>query len=171
MHSALTVEKGTDEWYDLPNLLNGDPVTDIADAKRRARRPKEARQVVPELTFGFWTTLLNSKYDQDIAIECLDLCFPQLPKALRQRRIVSRRFEQIRRLRNNVFHHDDVWHWSDLTQQWKDIYEAIGWIDPLYAELTRRSDRFGTVHGKGWRPYQELVNKFALEFCVVPVEE
>jgi len=171
MHAALTAEKGTDAWYDLPDLLQGQAVADVADAKRRARRPKGPRQVIRELTFGFWTTLLNSQYDRDIAIDCLDRVFPHLPKAQRQRRIVSRRFEQVRRLRNNVFHHEDVWHWSDLTQQWKDVYEAIGWIDPLYAELTRRSDRFGTIQGRGWKPHQEIARLCAAEHCVLPPAE
>jgi hypothetical protein len=161
MNNALVREKGTDEWYDLPNLLREQAVHDVFEARKRARVQKGSKQVIRELTFGFWTTLLNSKYDQSIAIGCLDRAFPYLPKAQRQRRFVSRRFEQIRRLRNDVFHHADIWYWQDLTQQWKDIYEAIGWIDPLFAELSRRSDRFGAVQGKGWKPYQRLVQDFA----------
>jgi hypothetical protein len=92
-------------------------------------RPTTQARVIQEMSFGFWTSLLNGKYEtlfHSIGAEA----FPGMPRPIRTRSVASIRFESIRSLRNRIFHFRRIWHRPNLEQDHSDILEAISWCNP-----------------------------------------
>lgn len=162
LHNTLTDVKGQPNWYDCKDLLEQRELDQIAAARKRLsdqNKPDDPGRVVAELTFGFWTSLLDRRYDRKIAVPCMAKAFPNLESRNRTRKYLSKRFASIRRLRNRISHHEPIWHWSDLSDQHDRIYETISWIDPTVAQISRRFDRFTKVKGDGWDPQREKIQR------------
>ncbi len=104
--------------------------------------------MVAELTFGFWITLLDRRYERVLWPRLLRSAFPHMPAAIRQRQTLSKRFDDIRKLRNRVFHHEPILNRPNLIQEHAAIIDAIGWISPAMKEMTKAIDRFPAVHTK-----------------------
>lgn len=119
------------------------------DSLRKKRVVPTFNILIAELKFGFWTSLLDERYEQILWPRIIKTAFPKIPSSIRTRRNLSRRFNIIRRLRNRVFHYEPIWHWADLKQQYSEVIEAIGWINPIGLELLSGIDRFGSVYDKG----------------------
>lgn len=69
-HAALSDRYDTDMWIYRDGLLRANQLRDFASAMGRiANKPTPlAGRVVAQLSFGFWTSLLNSPYER----LCLD---------------------------------------------------------------------------------------------------
>lgn len=98
------------------------------------------------MNFGFWTSLLDKRYEQVPAL--LKSAFPHMPRRLRTRINLSKRFNEVRKLRNRIFHHEPIWYWP-LPDKHQRIIEAIRWIEPAMADYIAVVDRFSTVHSEG----------------------
>ena len=116
---------------------------------QKKNRPLEAPRIVAELTFGFWTSLLNSYYEQKLWPWMLLTAFPCMPRHIRTRHTLSRRLNEIRELRNRVFHHERISNDVNLPQRHAAIVEAVGWISTECSQLLQCADRFQEVHGVG----------------------
>lgn len=144
-------------WLDqVPPILAASDRKRVETAKRRLRRagkPLTPGRLVAELTFGFWTSLLDRRYEHGQVLwpTLLKAAFPHLPAAQRTRRGVAQRFDRLRLLRNRVFHYEPIWHWHDLRQQHAEMLEALGWLCPELAHGVLATDRFLTIHAAGWR--------------------
>lgn len=112
---------------------------------RKQRRLIEPDRVVAELSFGFWTSLLDVRYERIFWQRLLKPAFPHLPSRIRTRHNLSRRFNDVRRLRNRVFHHEAIWNRPDLCRRQSEILEAIEWICPELSAVTKITDRFPEV--------------------------
>ncbi|HGS6381287.1 TPA: Abi family protein [Klebsiella variicola subsp. variicola] len=114
-------------------------------------------RVIAGLSFGFWTTLLSRKYDDNDSKALLwpnleNAVFPHLPDGYVMSD-VRQAFERIRLLRNRLSHHEAIWkfHYDDpatgkpdynnpvygaqascnlLRKHYDDILEMIGWMSP-----------------------------------------
>lgn len=85
--------------------------------------------MVAELTFGFWTSLFDTKFER-VLWKDLRLAFPKCPKMERQRKSISSKLNSIRKLRNRVFHHESIsWNINALDNYKKEILEGIDWLD------------------------------------------
>jgi hypothetical protein len=148
IHRALTVQFGTELWFDRGILLEWQEKT-LEEARRELtlhRKPHEPGRIVAELSFGFWSSMFNSPYEEPLwyanGAASLDIVFPHIPRAMRTRRTISRRIERIRRLRNRVFHYEPIWNKADLHQRHQQILEALAWISPETREMVGQLDRF-----------------------------
>lgn len=83
--------------------------------------------------------------------------FPNAPKSERKTRNLNHRWTAIRQLRNRVFHYERIIHWSDLDQQHADLIEAIHWISPELAELSKTLDRYRSIREAGLTPWIEKI--------------
>lgn len=166
LHSAISTRFPSGPWSDVQCWMDlTNPVLDEIErrAVNRAKgvlrdqgKPLEIGRMVAELNFGFWTSLLDVRYERSNVFwpHLLRPTFPRMPKTDRKRRIVSARINSIRLLRNRVSHHEPIWHWRDLKSQHDGILEALSWISSDLALLLRTIDRFEEVFHEGWNRYR-----------------
>jgi len=153
LHRAVAGLHGTDAWYDLgPGVLAEWEQKSVALAKdelRKQRKPDEPGRVVAELNLGFWVSLLSTNYEQRLWPKLLKTAFPYLPRSTRTRATVAGRFQEIRRLRNRVSHHEPIYKSKSLAQQYDNIEEAIGWMVPSLLTLLPIGEGFETIFARG----------------------
>lgn len=156
MHQCLMEEFDTENWFrglwlHKREQRSIDKV--VADLQKRDRQqPINADTVVAELTFGFWSSLCDTRYEhKQILWPRLLRHTPlkQLPKRQRQRKELSRAVNRLRQLRNRVFHHEPIWHWQDLPQRHRDAIELLGWFNPEAARILQHTDRFQQIYQQG----------------------
>lgn len=153
LHNALTAFKGTPAWYDLtPTWLLSREQDAISTAKTellKRNAPLEPGRLVAELNFGFWTSLLSRPYEQVIWPALLKPVFPHMPRRERTRHRVADRMQQVRKLRNRVFHYEPIWRWTDLLNRYVALEETIGWFEPALSRILPDVHTFTEVHAKG----------------------
>jgi hypothetical protein len=151
VHRVLTNHYQSEYWFDRGDLLEWqqERVQDARDELTKSQKPLEAGRIVAELTFGFWSSMFNSPYEEILwhanGAVLIDRVFPNLPRALRNRKKLSQRVERIRRLRNRVFHYEPIWKTHDLAQRHRQIHEALDWISPEMRAVMMLCDRFDSV--------------------------
>lgn len=163
IHDAATAEYRTEFWFNDPRTIRypreQEAVRKAHETLVRDHKPREAGRVVAELSFGFWTSLFDVRYEQILWPRLLKAVFPFMPRHIRTRKTLSKRLHSIRHLRNRVFHHEPIWHWRDLIQQHAELCEAINWINPAMLEMIKVLDRFSDVHRHGVGPYEGMLGK------------
>ncbi|HEX8907107.1 MAG TPA: hypothetical protein VF771_19810 [Longimicrobiaceae bacterium] len=158
-------------WRDVPCWLDADPPIlapeehgRVQEAKARLRsrgKPLEAPRLVAELTFGFWTALLDVRYEhrQVLWPHLLSSAFPGVPASMRKRKAISAKLNQVRFLRNRAFHHEPIWHWRDLKEQHAAIREVTRWISPALESTVAVADRFPAVYAAGRQAFRGQVER------------
>lgn len=152
-------------WLDAdPPILAPEDRSRVDEAKKRLRargKPLEAPRLVAELTFGFWTALLDVRYEhrQVLWPRLLSAAFPGVPPGLRTRKAISAKLNQVRLLRNRAFHHEPIWHWRDLKEQHTAIREVLGWISPALESTVALADRFPDVYSGGRQAFRAGVER------------
>ena len=161
IHDAATAAYRTEFWFDdsraIPHLREQNAVRKAKETLAHDHKPHEAGRVVAELSFGFWTSLFDVRYEQILWPHLLKAVFPSMPRHIRTRKTLSKRLHRIRHLRNRVFHHESIWHWRDLVQQHTELCEAIAWINPAMLEMIKVLDRFAEIHQRGSYPHEKTL--------------
>ncbi len=105
-----------------------------AHAARGGQPLKKSRvtvnDVVAGLDFGFWTTMLDSRFENTLWRPIVHHAFPHYSKVTGnslERKAIEQRFGALRDLRNRVFHHEPLFH-RPLPQDFADISESISWM-------------------------------------------
>lgn len=158
VHNAMSAREGTEWWYYRTNLLEPKQLREFASARMNLyfqnKRQPTAGQVVAELNFGFWTTILSQPYHQELWTPqhgaLMKAVFPHLPPIPNNRHYVHQHFNEARKLRNRVFHHEPVWHRPTLRQDHAGMIRAIGWISPTVRESVALIDHFPDTFLHGW---------------------
>ncbi|HEX8613326.1 MAG TPA: hypothetical protein VF800_18710 [Telluria sp.] len=135
IHLRMSARYQRPDWWEA---WAGDPAfarqtNEVRGAKDRLQRRAEiatSDKIVAELAFGFWSSLFNGVFTP-VLWKDLRLVFPRCPKAQRKRQAISSALNQIRDLRNRVFHHEQLlWLHPGLLDLHAKGTEVIGWIDP-----------------------------------------
>lgn len=168
IHQAISNKLGNPSWFDsTPPVLRPIEQNAVAEAKRTLTdrgKPIEPGRVIAELNLGFWRALFYPHYDQVFWPDLLQPVFPNMPRRIRTRKFLQERTNQIRNVRNRVFHYEPIWHWRDLRQQHDAIIETTGWISPELRTLTEVTDRFLEIYQQGPAPYRaKLIGHFQAE--------
>lgn len=171
IHNALSAHYSRPDWYDIHDLLLhweavaiGKAKAEIRDAKRaeiaQGINPVTSARVVAALSFGFWTSLLSSDYGNSpkgprfwagSPSPLLAIALPHVPVADQYRGRAHRRFDELRKLRNRVFHYEPVWNRPALLAEHAEIIDAIGWASPMLQATVVRLDRFPDEHRLGYQ--------------------
>ncbi len=155
LHAAAEKSFGTSSWYGgRASILRASEQQQVTEAEAkltRLGRPIEPNRVIAELDFGFWTSLFDSRYDRSLINrrDFLKDAFPLMPRRFRTRHTLSGRLNNIRKLRNRIFHHERILHYN-LIQEHKEMHEALGWINPKLQQMTQIIDRFPEVVGAAY---------------------
>ncbi len=163
MHRELSARCATDAWYDSPiarlTAWQQDKVTEAKDALRKRRKPLTSGRIVAELTFGFWTGFFNNCHARTgIGSYLAKNAFPYAPAPEQYQAKLDRRWQRIRDLRNRVFHHERIIHWTDLDAQHAAILEVIGWINPPLRDFARVLDRYAAIRQAGLPPWLDQLH-------------
>ncbi|GHA09252.1 hypothetical protein ACFOOM_13030 [Streptomyces echinoruber] len=147
LHHRLETAYGRPDWWTgAPLNARGQRLVAEARAKcaRRGSRRVTADDVVAELTFGFWVSLLSSAsgYDRYFWVPVLHRAFPHYSG---RRDALYDGLSSLVLLRNRVMHHEPVHH-RDLAADHDKIYRVLGYLDPELAAEARAMDRFPTVY-------------------------
>ena len=117
---------------------------EVATAKGKLQRRAEAvtpDKIIAELAFGFWTSLFNVHL-APVLWKDLRLVFPRCPKPQRQRHTISSALNQVRDLRNRIFHHEQLlWLTPTLIDLHAKGIEVVGWLDPQLVPWLQQYDR------------------------------
>ena len=131
------------------------------DALRAQGKPITPGRLVAELTLGFWTGLFVHAYDRTVALPVMARRLRAFPSSLRTRRALYPRFEDVRFLRNRVFHFEPIWYWSDLPQRHANLVADLGYLSPEKQRLVTLLDRFPAVHTAGWTEWRTRLEQDA----------
>ena len=129
LHNVISNHIKNKYWFIQNNLLRSLEINIVQNTLhdiKKVNKPVNSDLVVSQLSFGFWTNILDKRYEQIFWPHLLKLAFPYIPRSQRTRDHISRRFNKVRNLRNRIFHHQRIWHWLDLPKQHSDMIEAIG---------------------------------------------
>lgn len=146
IHRRLSAFYARPDWWEV---LAGNPsfewqTREVSSTKAKLQRRAEATtpdKIIAELAFGFWSSLFNVHF-QAILWKELRLVFPRCPKPQRQRHTVSSALNQIRDLRNRVFHHEQLlWLNPSLIDLHNKGIEVITWLDPKLPPWLASFDR------------------------------
>jgi hypothetical protein len=132
-------------WFLLPTP-GGDHVAEPVAAVRERLRPqgKESRhQILAGLSFGFWSGLLGSKYE-DLWRATLRHAFPNSSGSRKQ---VSVAVERVRKFRNRLAHHDSVIN-VDVPFEIRQIIELARYIDVAAAVWLEQRNQVMAVYGR-----------------------
>lgn len=124
-----------ESWYNengfikIVSRFQIDRITDARKIILREKKEITPGKIISELSFGFWTSLLDSRFERTLW-KNLRLSFPNCPKNIRQRKTMSSKFNGIRKLRNRIFHHEPVtWNISVIKNYRDEIIEGIDWLN------------------------------------------
>lgn len=160
IHQAATRRFDTEFWFEIV-VTDGKSKAILDDTKRDLNHRFEhvtASDIVASLTFGFWTTLIkhktyaNSHNPYRLWPDLISSVFPYYPRGDDERKNISKRFEEIKLIRNRLFHHEPIWKFknaqssqdcvAELRRKFNDIFKAIGWMSKYKRNCLRE---FGFV--------------------------
>jgi hypothetical protein len=164
IHNTATQQFKREDWYADQQIIhyhyNINAITKTREQLHRQRKTPDPGRVIAELSFGFWTSLFDSRYEQNLWTRLIKPAFPHMPRRIRTRKELSKRLNKIRNLRNRVFHHEPIWYWQDLPQQHNILLETLAWIEPAMREMLTSLDRFPGVYQAGPNTYTQVLRRF-----------
>lgn len=161
IYNAATLSFKDPNWFDNVRILEEQQILSVKAAKIKIQKDRKSLtvgRIISELSFGFWTSLFDKKYDSTFwkRRDLIRAALPNMPNHMRTRHILAKRFNEIRRLRNRVFHHEPIWNISNLTQQHENIVEALDWLNSDVRVTNQMiCDHFSVIHRQGSKPYRE----------------
>ena len=158
---VVSIKFGVNWILERPAFLNEKEILKINQAKfslEKTRSVISHDSLVSELNFGFWTSLLDVRYERPLWQGLIGKSFTEMPRRERTRKNLSARFNKIRKLRNRVFHHGRIIHWIDLEKQHYEIIEAIGWISKEVQDLVTVLDNFTVTYDAGLNPWLRKIS-------------
>lgn len=153
LHSALWLHTGHEDWYASFHFdqREAQAIQDTIILLKRNRKPVSPGAVVAEMSFGFWCSLFDVRYEhsQRLWPWLASQILRHAPRHERQRKSLSRRLNRLRLLRNRVFHYEPIWHWHDLRVQHAEAVEFLTWLNADMATVLASVDRFSAIHSAG----------------------
>ncbi|WP_026413583.1 hypothetical protein [Actinomadura oligospora] len=146
LHNRLREHHARDDWWRVAPLLP-ESRRKVEDAQRKARRARGGRRpvrpddVVAELTFGFWVSLLSTTADRHFWVPALHAAFPSYRGS---RRDLHHPLFTMLLFRNRVMHYEPV-HDRPLEHRHATVYRLLAHIDQGLVDMARSLDRVPEV--------------------------
>ncbi|MCH8977640.1 MAG: hypothetical protein IH945_00140 [Armatimonadetes bacterium] len=140
-HDALADKYNTHTWMVGPMVLKESQQEEVNKAIQRIssryKSPTPGR-IVAELSFGFWVRLLFKDYTEKASDPLIARSFKHSGNTKISRQLLNGTYADILELRNRAYHLEAIWNRPDLALECDDIWEAVAWINPVYAALARK---------------------------------
>lgn len=159
LHRVISEFYKTPRWYEQdPPVLREIERDAILKAKvqlQNNRKPEEPDRLIAELSFGFWTGLLGTDYEQQIWHRNGNLAkaFPHIPKKCRTRANIERKLQIIRKFRNRISHHEPIFKMDSLKDISDDVHELLRWLSPAILSMLPVDEGFDDVYARGPESY------------------
>jgi hypothetical protein len=147
IHAVMTEARHVSWFSDNGFLLNvrqseqlAKAIKDVEDSGRQLTPGR----IVAELTFGFWTAMFGTVYE-DLWRRTLHRIGNRPNGRRLERKHFAGPLTPIRKLRNRVAHHEPIIHWS-LRKHHDRMLELTQWLSPAAAAWSRQLDRFDEVY-------------------------
>lgn len=164
IHNQLSIHTKDSNWLSSEIAFLYD---DEKEAIQKSKASISERQkvltedvLVAEMGFGFWTSLLDSRYET-MWPKIIKGVFPHMPNTFRTRKDASRLMNTVRRLRNAALHHHSIWHWNDLKEQHQKMQTLIGYICNSSLLLCSKIDRFPAIYAAGYKECGKLLEEIS----------
>jgi hypothetical protein len=143
LHRQLTIKFNRTDWWIAAHLHKNGPrmVKEAQDKLAGRGRPGTADNMVAELPFGFWVSLVSSTYHRDLWVPCLHRAFPFYRGP---RRRLHRDLDTILLFRNRIMHHEPIHH-RHLEADRQTILRLLGYLSPSMARQPKPYDRIEVV--------------------------
>jgi len=163
LHAFLSTRLNNPAWYDVITNLPAWQQNQLADARQKltdAGKNVTPGRMVAELHFGFWTGFFNKFHARTgLGHAIAGNVFSHAPKNERDLRKLDARWNRIRDLRNRVFHHERIIHWTDLDMQHAALLQVIQWANPELQQMAVALDRFTSIRRQGLNPWLEKLRR------------
>ncbi len=157
VHRCLTARFSSSQWFDVIPSLTPWQKQRVQESRQKLQVTGKAvtpGSMVAELNFGFWTGFFNKAHGgTGLGHTLANQAFAHAPREERDMKKLDARWKRIRDLRNRVFHHERIIHWSDLDAQHAAILDIIGWTSPALRDITAALDRFTALRRDGLDPW------------------
>lgn len=165
LHKAISSIYKTESWFELSFLYEREK-QDVLKAKeklKKDKKPIESCRLIAELSFGFWTSLFDVRYEHNQILwpKLFKFIFTFLPKGQRTRPFLSRELNRIRFLRNRIFHYEPIWHWRDLPDQHNSIIHLINGLSHPASNYFNILDRFTEIYFSGKLQIRDSLKKIS----------
>lgn len=148
IHRELS-KKYNATWYEnINNLLKYSEKKKINSAKKalsKQGKPLEPSQIIAELSFGFWVSLLGTGEGDNYETLWRKALYKAFPNANLLRKDVHRDLNKIRKLRNRIAHHEPI-HKRDLRKDYNLIIQLIEFMCTNTAEWTKHHNYFQEIY-------------------------
>ncbi len=172
IHATLTAHFSTAHWFDQPSFLPHRQARQVVDARTalaKESKPDTPDRIIAELHFGFWHSMFNSPFEQDLwrpnRSGLVKQVFPHASNRQSNRQDMWDRIDRIRIIRNLVMHYEPIWCRARLQTDHEAILEALYWINPPMHETIAMCDRFASILASGKATLaQKLKNEIARRY-------
>jgi len=151
IHNACSAFFNISNWYSQ-SFFEDTQVDEINNAMNSLYdhgKNIEPSRIVSELSFGYWTSLFNATYEQTLFRTALINVFTNAPRFVRKRSILCKTLNDIRKLRNRVFHHEPIWNDNKLQDKHNSILEILYWMNKDMFCFTKSIDTFHYTYRNG----------------------
>ncbi len=158
VHSEIAKHADDPEWLTKALFLwetEKDAVKKAKASLRERNRQVTEPLLVAEMNFGFWTSLLDARYEI-MWHKIIAKVFPHMPKTMRTRGDASKLMNPVRKLRNAALHHHSIWHWRDLKEQHAQMHLLIGYLCDSMSKMAKQIDRFPEICRNGDKQFSAV---------------
>jgi len=143
LHARLTEMLQRSDWWEVAPLQDNG-IRLVTDAKVKISQRKQVvstDDVVAELTFGFWVSLVSRKHDQELWVRGLHRAFPYYRGS---RSELHRPLRTIMLLRNRIMHYEPIHH-RHLEADHSTILRMLGYLSPELVRCIKSQDHVPAV--------------------------
>lgn len=155
-HFSISKIYGED-WLLNRDLISGTNKKEFVNLAKIAEIVSKSKslssgEIVSNLSFGFWVSLLYPNYELSLWRGSLHKIFAQNQKITRKE--IHQKLEAIKRIRNRAAHHEFILK-HDLKFHHQIIYEILECLSPELVKWTLKLDRFPEI----FFDYQNFLTK------------
>ncbi len=161
-HRQLKEYFRKDDWMSNLKLFRKNHQEQINQAIQKLSENKDRNYKLPdlisELSFGFWTHLVDAPYEQTFWTPSLRYSF-QHKFGAPVRQDVEKRLRSLLKLRNKIAHLEPIIRFeSKLMQAYQSSYDLMSWICPSTADWFDKNNSFKEVWIKSNQHHKEEKN-------------
>jgi hypothetical protein len=108
--------------------IESSKIQEAIEELNRKKKPIHENELIAELNLGFWVNLFDHRY-LEINKKTIKSNFPNASNKERDIYRIKSELNDIRNLRNRIFHHEPIWDWNNLNSFVNNLTKIIQWMN------------------------------------------